>query len=321
MDKPLAWSELGSHFADPDKAREYLEFLRWGVSGPACPHCGGSDPYSIIPKKAGSKTRKGLYKCRIKECRKQFTVTVGTIFEDSHIPLNKWLQGLHLICASKKGISSKQLQRMLGITYKAAWFMSHRLRHAMRQEPLMGLLSGVVEVDETYVGGRRRGNGRRGRPSPTDPQKTPVVALVERGGNVRTQPMERVTAENIGQVIRDAVDVKNSVLMTDEAGLYPGVGREFTDHQTVKHSSREYVRGAAHTNTVEGFFSLLKRGLNGTFHHVGRGHLARYCDEFAFRYNARKVSDAQRTALLMRAAEGKRLTYRPLAESLDSLVE
>ena len=219
MEKPLSWSKLGMHFADPAKAREYLEYLRWGASGPACPFCGGADPYKIVPK-IGSSTRKGLYKCRIKECRRQFTVTVGTVFEDSHIPLNKWLQALYLIGASKKGISSHQLHRMLGITYKAACFMTHRLRYAMAVEPMVGMLSGTVEVDETYVGGKIRGNRKRGRPSADDTHKTAVVALVERGGNVKAMPMERVTAETVGRAIRESVATDESVLMTDEAIFY-----------------------------------------------------------------------------------------------------
>jgi transposase-like protein len=306
--KPLAWSKLGAHFADADKAREYMEYLRWGTAGPACPHCGGADPYTIKAGK-GTKTRKGLYKCRIKECRKQFTVTVGTVFEDSHIPLNKWLQAIYLVGASKKGISSHQLHRMLGVTYRSAWFMAHRLRYAMSVEPL-AKLTGTVEVDEMYVGGKIRGNRKRGRPSADDSHKTAVVALVERGGNVRAMPMERVTAETLRNAIRENVDTQNTVLMTDELPAYDRVGRECVDHQTVKHSLREYARGAAYTNTVEGFFSILKRGINGTYHHVGKGHLGRYVDEFAFKYNCRTTPDAGRPMLMVQAAEGKRLTYK-----------
>ena len=182
MDRPLAWSELGEHFAGADKAREYLEFLRWGASGPGCPHCGGADPYRLAHR-SGTSARKGLYKCRIKECRKQFTVTVGTVFEDSHIPLNKWLQALYLLSASKKGISSLQLKRMLGITYKAAWFMSHRLRYAMSVDPMTSQLSGVVEVDEAYIGGKRKGG--LGRIPSGGGKKTVIVALVERKGRAR----------------------------------------------------------------------------------------------------------------------------------------
>lgn len=304
--KPLAWSKLGAHLADPDKAREYLEFLRWGNAGPVCPHCGSVDPYKIEPGK-GTKTRKGLYKCRTKECRKQFTVTVGTVFEDSHIPLNKWLQAIYLIGASKKGISSHQLHRMLGVTYRSAWFMSHRLRYAMSVEPMVGMLRGTVEVDETYVGGRRRGT-KRGRPQPGS-HKSAVVALVERGGKVRAMPMERVTTDNLRNAMKECVSCEATII-TDELPAYRGAAVHFVDHQKVEHGTGEYVRGTAHTNTVEGFFSLLKRGINGTFHHVGKGHLGRYVDEFAFRYNIRKLADKERPAAIVAGAEGKRLTYK-----------
>ena len=311
------WSELGKHFADPDLAREMLEKMRWGKSGVACPHCGGCDPYTITPKGTSDKkrtTRKGLYKCRA--CRKQFTVTVGTVFEDSHIPLNKWLQALYLICSSKKGMSAHQLHRMLAITYKSAWFMAHRLRYAMTQTPLVEKLNGIVEADETYVGGRvKPGNFTKGKPYKGGKRgahyenKMPVVALVERGGRVRAFPMPRVTAENLQNAIFNFCS-KDARLMTDESPLYVTAGKQMADHQSVKHALREYVRDDVHTNTVEGFFSLLKRGINGVYHHVGKGHIGRYLDEFAFRYDHRKVSDGARAQLAMLGAEGKRLTYK-----------
>jgi transposase-like protein len=308
--QPLDWADAAPYFADADKAREYLEALRWGKAGAVCPHCGGADPYKLTPK-ADSKRpgRKGLYKCRA--CRKQFTATVGTIFEDSHIPLNKWLQALYLITSSKKGISSHQLHRMLGVTYKSAWFMTHRLRFAMTQEPIAAKLAGIVEVDETYVGGRRRvGRTRKGsgRPGPDDKKKTAVMALVERKGRVRAFPVERVTSETAQKAIREAIE-RGSRVMTDEFNVYHGTSMGYK-HETVHHASKEYVRGDVYTNSVEGFFSLLKRGINGTFHHIGKGHIARYIAEFEFRYNARQVSDAKRAALLVEAGEGKRLTYK-----------
>src|SRR5215510_10328138 len=182
---PLPWSKLGEHFTDEDKAREYMEFLRWGNNGPACPHCGGADPYRLTPK-PGSSTRKGVLKCR--ECRKQFTVTVGTVFEDSHIKMTIWLQAIYLIGASKKGISAHQLHRMLGVTYRAAWFMAHRLRFAMDSNTTK--LSGTVEVDEGYIGGKRKGG--RGRRPADGGRKAAVAVLVERNGNVRAMPMERI---------------------------------------------------------------------------------------------------------------------------------
>jgi transposase-like protein len=311
-EKLLNWSELGPIFADEDKAREYLETLRWGKVGPVCPHCGGSDPYKLTAKATSRKPgRKGLYKCRA--CRRQFTVFVKTIFSDSHIPVTKWLQAIYLITSSKKGISAHQLHRMLGVTYKSAWFMAHRLRYAMTQEPLASKLRGTVEADETYIGGTRK--GRFGRPRAGDKQKTPVVALVERKGRVRAFPMERVTSENVQGVMAQHLDQLQTELMTDESNLYGGNRFGRIPHHTVRHGAGEYVRGRIHTNTVEGFFGLLKRGLNGVYHHVGKGHLARYCDEFSFRYSARQVSDAERAALLVAGVEGKRLTYRQPATS------
>lgn len=312
----LNLSKLAKWFSDEDKARALLETMRWG-NHPTCPRCGGLDPYKITPKEGTKTTRKGLYKCS--QCRKPFTVTVGTIFEDSHIPISKWLLAMHLMAASKKGVSAHQLHRMLGVTYKSAWFMAHRLRYAMMQQPMVDKLKGVVEVDETYVGGRRRGNkghkdARRGHPAENG-NKTPVVALVERKGRVRAFPMMRVTAANLSQAIADNVNMGESTLMTDEAISYEKIGRKFARHEAVKHAANEYVRGDAHTNTVEGFFSLLKRGITGVYHHVGRGHLGRYVDEFSFRYNSRKVDDGTRAAMIVQGGEGRRLTYKQPAST------
>jgi transposase-like protein len=304
-------SRLAKHFSDEASARKLLETMRW-PNGPVCPHCGGVDPYRLTPK-PGASTRPGVLKCRA--CRKQFTVTVGTVFADSHIPLSKWLLAIHLICASKKGMSAHQLHRMLGVTYKSAWFMAHRLRFAMTQEPFKTKLSGVVEVDETYIGGKakwklakQRKDGKQGRIA--NDGKVPVVALVERGGELRAYPMERVTAENLGPMMYRHIDPQNSTLMTDEGAHYTHLGRKFPRHETVNHGAKEYVRGDAHVNTAEGFFGLLKRGINGVYHHVGSGHLHRYCDEFAFRYNPRTMNDGQRAEIAVRKSEGKRLHYR-----------
>jgi transposase-like protein len=314
-EKAPNWSDLGAHFASPELARQLLEKMRW-PNGAACPHCGGADPYTITPGKStkARTTRKGLYKCRA--CRKQFTVTVGTVFEDSHIPINKWMQAIYLLCSSKKGISAHQLHRMLGITYKSAWFMAHRLRYAMTQTPLVEKLGGIVEADETYIGGKvRPRNFVKGQPykanrrgAHTD-NKIAVVALVERGGRVRAFPMEKVTAANVHEVINANVR-SDAHLMTDESSLYPAIGKHMKAHDAVKHSNNEYVRGTAHTNTVEGFFSLLKRGINGIYHHVGKGHVGRYVDEFSFRYDYRKVTDGERVQFAIDGAEGKRLTYK-----------
>jgi transposase-like protein len=305
MTNTVNLSHVAKYFSDETAARELLEAMRW-PNGPACPHCGGAEPYKLTPRKPGTKTRLGLYKC--KACRKQFTVTVGTVFEDSRIPLSKWLLAIHLLSSSKKGMSAHQIHRMLGISYKAAWFMMHRLRYAMAEGPLRNLLDGIVEMDETYVGGKSK--ARPGRPNRHSP-KTPVVALVERGtGRVRTKTMP-ITSMNLYSAIRENMDT-DATLMTDG---YPAYGGLVAKHETVNHQAGEYVRGNVHTNTVEGFFSLLKRGINGTFHHVSRGHLQRYCDEFAFRYENRKVSDGRRAGMIVSGAEGKRLTYDQPAEA------
>jgi transposase-like protein len=305
----LNLSRLAKYFSDEDAARALLEEMRWGKDGAVCPHCGAMEPYKLTPKAESKRpVRKGVYKCRA--CRKQFTVTVGTIFEDSHIPISKWLLAIHLLASSKKGMSAHQLHRNLGISYKGAWFMAMRLRHAAAHGPFAGMLEGTIEIDETYVGARGKRGTRRGRPG-AESHKTPVVALVERGtGKVRAFPMMRVTANNLGKAIESHVR-HGATLMTDEFAAYQIVAEEAgRQHETVNHSKDEYVRGNAHTNTVEGFFSLLKRGVNGVYHHVSRGHLGRYCDEFAFRYENRKVSDGERAKMLVMKAEGKRLTYK-----------
>ena len=296
-------------------AREMLEALRW-PNGAICPRCGADRPYKLAPK-ADSKrpVRPGVWKCRAGECRKQFTVTVGTVMERSHIPLKTWLLAFHLMSSSKKGFSAHQMHRNHGIDLKSAWFLAHRIREAMKREPLAGKLgggSGDVEADETYVGGRPRAyeKSKVGRPG-RDSKKVCVVALVERGGDVRSFPMANrmVTGTSLRVMIREQV-ATNARLFTDELNAYEKVGKEFADHQTVVHSEKEYVRGEAHVNTVEGFFSILKRGVNGVYHHVSRQHLGRYLSEFDFRYNGRKLTDGERTALAIRGAEGRRLTYR-----------
>lgn len=304
-------------FNDEDAAIALLESIRW-PNGAACPHCGGADPYRLKPRNpsAGKRTiRKGLWKCRA--CRKQFTVKVGTIFESSHIPVSKWLMAIHLLCSSKKGMSAHQFHRMLGMTYRSAWFMAHRLRHAMAED---GLLSGLVEADETYVGGKRRAGNRKdgrtlltGRPGPQDKTKTPVMVLVERKGRARSFPVDRVDGRTLQDAIRSTTRPKATHMMTDDLNSYHGLSMGFAGHDTINHSSGQYVRENVHTNTAEGFFAILKRGINGTFHHVSKGHLFRYCDEFAFRYTyriARGWDDEQRAHQLIRSTEGKRLTFK-----------
>lgn len=284
-----------------DAARTILENIRW-PKGPVCPHCASRNATRIQAKSL--KIRDGLLQCN--ECRQQFTVTVGTIMHRSHITLRQWVQAFHSMCSHKKGVSALQLQRNLGLkSYKSAWHLAHRIRHAMRQQPLKALLHGIVEVDETYIGGKSR-LGKRGRGSE---RKTPVVALVERGGKMRTKVVEMVSAKALKGTIRENVK-KSAAIMTDEFSSYRGLGREFKGgHETVNHGDKEYVRGYVHVNTAESFFALFKRGVHGTFHHVSKGHLHRYADEFAFRWDHRKVTDGERTVEAIKGSEGKRLTY------------
>ena len=259
-----------------------------------------------------NKTRQ-LYKCAA--CRKQYTVTVGTIFESSHIPLNKWLLAFYLLCSSKKGMSSHQLHRMLGVTYKSAWFMTHRIREAMRSDSFQAPLAGTVEVDETYIGGKARNKQPRWKgvqhKTGRGADKTPVVVLVERGGYARSFRVANVTADELGRVIRRNV-ARTAHLRTDSFKSYMKPGREYASHEYVNHLD-EWVRGDVHTNTAENYFSILKRGINGVYHHVSEAHLPRYLSEFDFRYNTRTANgytDADRTVLALKGAEGKRLTYQ-----------
>jgi transposase-like protein len=324
-------SLLEPHFQDEDKAREYLEAMRW-PDGAVCPHCGVvGEAYRIVRKektpeqlaemhKAGKrvrKTQKGIWKC--KPCGKQFTVTVKTIFEDSHIPLHKWLLAIHLLTSSKKGMSAHQLMRNLDIKqYKSAWFMAHRIRYALTGE-LPEQMTGVVEADETYIGGRRRkhqtwavkpGNRPHDMLGPTA-DKQAVFSVVQRGGKVYSQHIDRVTADNL-KAILSQVCASDAHLITDT-----GVLRRKTTglkHSLVNHNADEYVRYeegfCVTTNTIEGYFSLLKRGINGVYHHVGRKHLHRYLGEFDFRYNNRRTTDQERAQLALKGFHGKRLMYR-----------
>lgn len=266
------------HFQDEDKAREYLEVLRW-ASGTVCPHCGTIGKHYPL---TGKSTRKGLYKCA--DCRCQFSVTVGTVFERSKIKLHIWLQAVHLACASKNGMSSMELHRLLGVTQKTAWFMLHRIREAMKPESggLLGSGGGTVEADETYWGNSKRSKAAKGYKGRGYAHKEKIVSLVERGGNVCSFHVQSVTAKTLKPILLSQI-AKDAHLMTDEASMYTVVGREFASHSVVNHSSNEYARGKAHTNTIEGFFSRLKRGLTGTYHHVGSQHLSRYVTEFDFR--------------------------------------
>lgn len=250
---------------------------------------------------------------------KPFSVTVGTVYERSKIPLNKWLLATHLLCSSKKGISPHQLHRMLSISYKSAWFMTHRIREGMRElspkdgDGSLGGQNKVVEVDETYVGGKAK-NRAFGDP----PKKEAVMGLVERGGKVRMFHVPEVTAKTLRPILVNHIDRK-SYLMTDESQVYPAPGEEFAGHGTVNHSAKEYVRSFfCHTNTIENAFSLLKRGITGTYHHVSQQHLRRYLGEFDFRFNHKNISDAKRADMALKGIGGKRLTYRRIDQAANA---
>jgi len=297
-------------FHDDEAARKHLEDIRW-PNGPVCPHCGGTERNSRLN---GEAHRPGLIFCG--DCRSQFTVTVGTVFADSKIPLHKWVLATHLLCSSKKGMSAHQLHRTIGITYKSAWFMAHRIRKAMetRSNEPMGGSGKIVEADETYWGTNAVGKRNRkvGRKITGGAEKMKIVSLVERGGKARSFHVLNVNAKTLAPILRSQV-APETHLMTDEARAYITIGDEFRRHSTVTHGQHEYVRGNIHTNTAESFFNILKRGLIGTYHHVGEQHLQRYVAEFDFRYNTRTklgVTDAQRTDAALKGISGKRLTYR-----------
>jgi transposase-like protein len=312
-------SELAQQFSTEEQAISFLEKTLW-PDGPICPHCGEiGNAFRLRSKpETKKKLRPGLWKCS--GCRKPFTVKMGTIFEDSHIPLHKWLLTIHLIVASKKGMSSHQIHRQIGVTYKSAWFMTHRIRWAMRQEGQQEPLQGTVEVDETYVGPKTRGKGvYYGMHS-----KAPVVSLVQRGGDVRSFQVANVTAKNLKPIVEEHV-AEQSRINTDDATVYRYALPKGMPHDVVNHSQHEYSRREddrlVTTNTVEGFFSLLKRGVYGSFHHISKQHLHRYLSEFDFRYNARDVDDGERRQLAIKSVVGKRLTYYPAkGAETDTLV-
>jgi len=295
------------HYHSEEAAYAYIEARIWS-NGPVCPHCGATREH--VGKLNGETTRIGLYKCYA--CRQPFNVKIGTVFEKSHVPMRHWLQTIYLMSASKKGIATRQIQRMFQCSMKTAWFLTHRVREAMTELHLddnMGPLGGanqVVEADETYVGGKARNRKN------IIPPKAPVVSLVERDGRVRSFHVPNVTAQTLKPIIVANVN-KASYLMTDESPVYWSIGREFSGHGAVNHSAQEYVRMAFwHTNTVENFFSIFKRGIYGCYFHVSEKHLHRYAAEFDFRHNNRiglGVDDVARADRVLAGAVGKRLTY------------
>ncbi|WP_422373302.1 IS1595 family transposase [Hoeflea sp.] len=316
-------------FTDKDAAREHLEAMQW-PNGPVCPHCGNCDQTRITEMK-GKAHRPGLYNCM--ECRKQFSVTVGTVFERSKIALNKWLLATFLMTSSKKGMSAHQLHRMLGVTYKTAWFMAHRIREAMKEDVASsGPLGGegkTVEADETYIGKRETprqlSRGRIAKPTKSGKaggaDKRIVVGLVERGGKSRMFLVQNATKDILRDVLVRNVDRKSN-LYTDESRLYTTTGEEYATHRTIRHSAKEYARregdAVVHSNTIENVFSIFKRGMVGVYQHCGEAHLHRYLAEFDFRYNRRtalKVSDTERHDDLLSRINGKRLTYRRIGEA------
>lgn len=322
-DDQLTVSAIAQHFSDEEAAYLYLEHTRW-PDGPVCPHCGAAGhAYYLAPQSGQRMTRTGkpsyrrLWKCG--ECRQPFSVLVGTIFEDSHIPISKWLLAFHMVCAGKNGVSALELSRTLGLAYRTAWFMAHRIRYVLARPDGPSLdaadkLDGTVEADETYIGGKHQGKRGRGALG-----KTPVFTLVERSGEARSQVMEHVTSANVREVLTAQADT-SAVLMTDTLPVYQQPGQEFAAHETVDHSQDEYARdtphGRAYTNTAEGFFSQLKRSIDGTYHHVSAWHLHRYLAEFDYRYTTRKVKDGERTVKAIRQTAGKRLMYQRPAPAL-----
>jgi len=303
------------HFTNPIAARRMMETIRW-PHGPVCPRCGEAERRYATKKE-------GRWRCGNPDCAGDYTVTTGTVMESTHIGLHKWLMAFYMLSSSKKGSSSHQLHRTLGVTYKSAWFLSHRVREAMKSIGLAEPLGGegrIVEADETYHGKvetpKPRSRGRipkptkKGRSGPAD--KRPILALVERHGRVRTFHVAAADKATVSKIVGENI-ARDSRLHTDESNLYPTIGKEFAAHETVKHSAGEYVRGDVHTNSAEGFFSIFKRGMRGIYQHCAEKHLHRYLAEYDFRYNHRVrlgIDDMERTIAAVRGAEGKRLTYR-----------
>lgn len=303
------------YFHDEEAAFSFLEEIIWG-NQPVCPHCGGVDRIGKIKANPEKRVRYGLHKCG--DCKKQFTVKVGTVFEHMRIPLHKALQAVYLMTSSKKGISAHQLHRVLEVTYRTAWFLAHRIREAMRDGELapFGSGGGIVEVDETFIGNDRTIKPKHEKKGRGFHHKHKVLALVDRDtGKTRMMVVDSLKADDLAPIVRDNL-AKEATLMTDEASYYTKVGREFAAHEIVRHNAGEYGRGEFHTNTIEGSFSIFKRGMKGVYQHCAKKHLHRYVAEFEFRYNNRIANgcdDAGRNVRALAGIVGKRLTYRTAA--------
>jgi transposase-like protein len=299
-------------FTDENAARETLEAIRW-PDGPYCPHCGNADQEKIA-RGLGKASRRGLYYCA--SCNGQFTVTIGTVMEDTKIPLAKWLFAMHLLGASKKGMSALQLSRMLGVTYKSAWFLCHRIREAMTPKTIgpIGGPNSVIEIDETVFGGKAKNRAYK-----PEPKKHTVLTLVDRDGDSHSFHIANVKAKTLRETIVKVASRK-SYLATDELASYEKIGKEFSGHGSVNHSANEYARLGSfiHVNTAECRFSLMKRAVFGTHHSISEAHLSRYLAEWDFKWNTRKMTDGERAATALKGIEGKRLTYRPTNDSLHS---
>lgn len=307
-DKSETIAQLPAACHDETAAVEFMERQRWETE-PRCPYCGFTTVYQMRDRATGERSKRFLWRCL--NCKQQYSVRKATVFEDSRIPLRHWCYAFWAACASKKGVSALQIKRMTGLSYKSALFMMHRIRFAMANgHEMEPMLDGTVEADETYVGGKPRYRGPHNNPLKGKKHKPAVFAMVERGGRARAMVMPEVSGANLKRELRNHV-FYTARLITDESNWYANPDREYYGgHHTVNHSAKEYVRGDIYTNTVEGFFSLLKRGLIGTFHSVSKKHLHRYVAEFEYRYNTRAMEDGARTSQAIRQAVGKRLLYR-----------
>jgi transposase-like protein len=310
------------HFNTEEKAREYIESLLW-PNGTVCPHCKNAEAKSIwkIAANPKKKIRAGLYRCA--KCKKEFTCTVGTIFEDSHIPLSKWLVAWYMLCTQKKGISAVWIQENLGLgSYRTAWMLMHKIRHAISEKSFSEPLDGTLECDETYVNALPKNPEEKKQvvDNYSYTPKVPVIALVKRDGQIRTKVMPKVNQKNLRLFVGINAD-PNATVNTDQSPLYRPFLKGFKRHDTVNHSIKEYARQnedgtTSHVNTCESFFSILKRGIYGSYHHVAKEHLPRYCDEFSFRWNHRELNPGERFVAGLKKSTGKRLTYKPLKAKL-----